>query len=661
MDEQYGHLKPRDEVFNSTPNDSKNDFLGYIVHKETAFEILDENKISNISNSKEEFFNGININSEKYKFILATCFSTAKFSGRISISLNIPFKDKYKYVLAFLMYIKMGLPKDVMKLLCFTMENSEVIITKSNLISDENNKESNIISRTKDIFTFDFVSGKFQIHDLKIDLHGYLDFIWDNLNFNEKLIRFKSMAQTLSKDKLILDEYDKLCTLFSVNENRLLLNESERIEALKSIYNSIINTNNSTRNKYLCNLFINILQVEFNNKKLKRREYLPSSDLIEVILNFYDLIESYFDEIKGENIKKIINAYILLSIVDGKESGKLVYVSNIFLNANTKTVMFRNLIDNMFVHEQFVEEILNWYILKRFAEVSSLDKLLELINFWGRISPKVIQLDFFIEYVESKLLSILREEYTKIPICIKVYNFLDEFKDLCNLEEDKEKYIIFAEKVRKSIHSYMTEAIDLARITCKDLMDIEIKSIDENNNKYKSIYYVQKFLKGHKDIDIREIEIHLCSLDRYIMLNLTHLIKEYYEKSIIKCNFRNIMVGFVDQAVYVNNIVLYNFYDLFKYINKNNGIEETREYIAWISDDFTDLKDSMLLSRFKSDLWLYLESFDKYCFKDRKANKLFSQIKNENIKKILQDIKNRYSVGLKGIVFKLAKNDKKYY
>ncbi|WP_010237862.1 hypothetical protein [Clostridium arbusti] len=69
----------------------------------------------------------------------------------------------------------------------------------------------------------------------------------------------------------------------------------------------------------------------------------------------------------------------------------------------------------------------------------------------------------------------------------------------------------------------------------------------------------------------------------------------------------------------------------------------------------------MLLSRFKSDLWLYLESFDKYCFKDRKANKLFSQIKNEHIKKILQDIKNRYSVGLKGIVFKLAKNDKKYY
>lgn len=663
MDEQYGHLKPKDEVINSTPNDCINNFWKYIGNGEIAFEILDENGINNIFNSKEEFFNRINIASEKYKFILSACFYTARFNGEVFIVLNAPFQEKYKYVLAFLIYVKIGLPIDVMKLLCFTLKDGQIIITRSNLIDNENiHKENSIISQTKDIITFDFVSKKFQMHDLKIDSHGYLDFAWDNLNFNDKLTRFKNMAQTLATDKLTIDEYDKLCTLFSVNENRAFLNESERIEALKSIYSSIINTKDSIKNRYRCELFVNIFEIEFEKKKLKRQEYLPSNQLIEVILDFYDLIEDYFDEANGESLKKVINAYILLSIVDGKVKGKLVYVSNIFSNANIKTVMFRNLINNMFVHEQFVEEILRWYILKRFAEVSDLDKLLELINFWGRISSKVIELDFFMDHVENKLLRILREEYSKTQICTRICNFLDQFKNLCNVEEDKYKYTKFAEKIRKTISTYMIENIDLTRITCKDIMSIELKNVNNENNKYKSIYYIQNFLRGDKNINIREVEIYICSLDKYMMLNLTHLIKEYYEKSIIEDNFRKIMVGFVDQAVYVNNIVLYNFYELFKFINKNKGIEETREYIAWIADNFKDLQNPMLLSRFKNDLLVYLESFDEHCFKNKNTNKLFSQIKNEDIKRILQYIKSKFSFGLKGLVFKLSKTNKnKYY
>ncbi|WP_278246025.1 hypothetical protein [Clostridium pasteurianum] len=41
----------------------------------------------------------------------------------------------------------------------------------------------------------------------------------------------------------------------------------------------------------------------------------------------------------------------------------------------------------------------------------------------------------------------------------------------------------------------MVEAIDMAKITYEDLMFIEIKNINKENNKYKSIYYIQRLLK----------------------------------------------------------------------------------------------------------------------------------------------------------------------
>lgn len=661
MYEQHKHLRSKNEISNDDAKNWKGDFGQNIDYGETSFEILDESKVNNILSSKEEFFTKINITSEKYKLIIAACCEVAKVNSEIHIFLNIPFKEKDKYILIFLIYLKMGLPTDITKLLCFTMKSGQIIITRNNLINGEKiSITEDVHYKPKNTFMFNFVSEKFEVYDLKIDSHMYLDFAWDNLNFNEKLNRFRSMAQILVTDKFMLDEYDKMCTLFSINENRKFLNESERIEVLKYIYNSIINTKDLIKNKYYCELFVNIFKVEFKNKNTKRQEYLPSNQIIEVILNFYDLIESYFDEVEEEDVKKIINAYILLSIVDGKEKGKLVYISNIFSNANTKILMFRNLIDNMFVHEQFVDEILRWYILKRFAETVNLHELLEEIRFWGKISTKVIDTDFFVEHIENKLLNMLREEYNKLPVCRKIYNFLDDFQNLCTIEEDKYKYMKFTEKVRKSIYVYMIEVINLAKITYKDLMSIDLKNINKENDKYKSIYYMQKLLKGNVDVDIRKIEIYICSLDKYIMLNLTHLVQQYYKENITQENFRTIMVGFVEQIVYVNNIVLYNFYDLFEFIYYNNGIQGFSEYIAWIADNFKEIKESILLSRFKSDLWLYLEQCDKDCFKNKAANKIFSQIKNEDIKKILQDIKINLSGGLKGIVLKLSRPHNKY-
>lgn len=653
MDEQYRHLRPKNEMFNSTPKDLDNNAVRNIDYEETAFEILDESKLKNISSSKENFFTKINVSSEKYKLIIAACCEAVRVNSKISIL----FKEKNEYVLGLLMYIKMGLPIDIMKLLCFTVENRQIIITRSNLINEEEtSKTENVHSEIKNTFMFNLILEKYEANDLKIDSHIYLYFVWDNLNFIEKLNRFKCMAEILVTDKFMLDEYDKLCTLFSINENRKLLSHSERIEALKYIYDSIVNTKNLIKNKYYCELFVNIFKVDFENKKVKRQEYLPSNEIIKIIISFYDLIENCFDEIQGENIKKIINAYILLSIIDGKEAGKLVYISNIFANANTNILMFRNLINNMFVHEQFVNQILRWYIVKRFAEVDNLEDFLDEIKFWGKISTKLISMEFFTQHIDSKLLSMLREEYNKLPVCIKIYDFLDDFQDFCNVKEDKYKCIEFIENIRRSIYSYMMEAIDLTKITHIDLMSIELKNIFKENYRYKCIYFLQMLLKGDVDVDIREIEIQICSLNKYEIINLTQLIQQYYKKNMNKESFRTIMLGFVEQTVYVNNIVLYNFYNLFRFINDNMGIQEAREYIVWIADNFTEIKEPMLLSRFKNDLCLYLEQYDKYCFKYRAANKLFSQIKNEDIKKIMKDIKIKFSVGLKGIVLKLSKS-----
>ncbi|AGK95293.1 hypothetical protein [Clostridium pasteurianum] len=64
----------------------------------------------------------------------------------------------------------------------------------------------------------------------------------------------------------------------------------------------------------------------------------------------------------------------------------------------------------------------------------------------------------------------------------------------------------------------------------------------------------------------------------------------------------------------------------------------------------------MHLSRFKNGLWQYTEKYDRDFFKNKTGNKLFLQIKDEDIKAILRHIKIKLSPGLKGIILKLSKS-----
>lgn len=651
MDKQFDESN---YMFNSTPKDVYKNAKLFETFSQygTVFELKEDENEKTVFSSKEEFFSKIQINSTEYKLLLAACFEVVNNNKELLIIIDINSEEINKYIFGFLVFLNRGLPIDISKTLGYTVMDNKLRISKIDN-AENNNKKSKSKDGKEDIL-FNFATRKITFPETKLGSHIFLDFAWNNLNNSEMLKNFKSMAEILNENKLTINEYDEIVNIFRINENRYKLDETQRIQCLMEFYRQIDTSAQFSKRQYYSKLFYNMFEAEVEKKKLIRRRYLPSEAVIQMIINYSGLVDTYFKEETGEKIKKKINVYIILILIDGKDEGKLSYVSKVFLMVHDNKVMFRNLIDNLFINQKFVDEILKWYILMRLAEADNLNKLLNEVNFWGEVSARVIAMDFFARHIESNVLNIIMASEDKVALCIKVYNYFDCFKSSYITEEDRKIYAEYSRKIKNSIYSYMFEIIDLSKIKMDELLNIKLQNNSIYEEKEKVIQYTQHLLKGDNSLDIREFEKEICKLSQDVAFNIQNIIKEYYSGNIDNCNFKRIMTGFVEGAVYVNDIILYNFNGLIEYLYNNGGTDTCRNFIVWAADEYKELENTLVFNRFKSTMISYFRTYDEKAFSEKSANNIFRSIKNEKVKKLLKEIKRHMPGSFKRIIGKMT-------
>ncbi|WP_026882487.1 hypothetical protein [Clostridium akagii] len=617
----------------------------------TELSNIDEKRADGRIDSKEKFFAKSYLNPTDFKYILAACFRVVNENAKIVIVFNENIIHINQYVLSLLIYIKICMPDEMVEIINFSAKKDQITIYK------EKNKKK--LKKIQDVYFFDFKSQSFILKDLSIKSE-YLELVFESINRREKLIDFMLIASTVVYNKFSLGEYDKISTIFNLNENREKIDEEQRVGLLKELYEKIINSDEGTGQKNYAVFFANILEEEFKSKKNNRDLYNPSEQIVDIILNFYNYIDKYFDDLTGENIKKVINAYLLLVIADGKSSGKLDYVKRIFLKANTNPLVFRKLIDILFVNDQFVEDILKWYILDELEDAKELDGILNHVSFWAKTSPKVINMDFFVEYIQNKLIDISETKDRKADDYTIIYNYLKDFEKLCPTKEDEDKYIEFENKIKNKIYVYTVESIDLTRVTYENILAIDLQDFEKEDKKCETIYYLQGLFSEDTIIKLKEIENFICSLSTEEMFNVENQIQNYYKDKINEKYFRKIMVGFVEQAVYLNNIVLYNVDSLMGFIYENESADMARQYIAWVSDNFIELNEQMVQNRFKSGLFSYFYEFDREAFKNASFSKLFSKIQNRTMRKMIKEIRKQLPGNFERMVTKISSSKTRY-
>lgn len=611
----------------------------------TKLSNINEEKVDGFIFSKETFFAKAYINPKDFKYILAACFKIANKNAKIVMVFDSNLVDIKQYIMSLFIYITICIPYEILEIINFSGNSGQITISR-----EKDNKKS---KKIQNIYFFDFKYGKFILKDLSIKSE-YLEVVFENINRREKLIDFMRIAKNVIYDKFSLDAYDEISTIFHLNENKEKIGNEQRVELLKMLYEKIINSEQGDGQKSYSTFFANIFEEEFKSKKIKREGYNPSQQTVDVILKFYSYTDKCFDDITGENIKKMINAYLLLIISDGKSSGQLDYVKSIFFKANTNPLVFRKLIDILFVNEQFVDDILKWYIMDEIEDDNELNSILKHVSFWAKISPKVINMNFFLEYIQNKLIDIAEGKGIRVDNYTIIYNYLKEFINLCPTKEDEDKYMQFKNKIKVKIYRYMIDAIDLTRVTYENILAIDLQHFEKEDKKCETIYYLQGLFRDDTRIQIRKIENFICSLSTEEMFNIKNQIQDYYKEKIKEEYFRKIMVGFVEQTVYVNNTVLYNIELLMGFIYENNNAQTARKYIVWVSDNFADLKEPMVQSRFKSGLFSYFYEFDIEAFKDSSFNKIFSKIQNKEMVNILKVIKKQLPGGFQRMVTRMT-------
>ncbi|MDP4145770.1 MAG: hypothetical protein Q8936_14995 [Bacillota bacterium] len=399
------------------------------------------------------------------------------------------------------------------------------------------------------------------------------------------------------------------------------------------------------------NAFLDLFNIEVNTKFSQREAYMPSSEIVLIMTRYYGIIDNIFPENEAEEIKKKLNIYILLCVADATELKKFDYVHEIFSVVSNNPNMIKKLIENLIISEKFVGTILNWYIRHRIDRVKDIYELIDELKFWGEISIKILEGEFFRECFKDKMINIFDKNRDKIWTANIIYELFNQVTNNIQDFYTQRKFRKFFDFLVEEIYEKLIAAIDLSKLTLEDITELKFYDSKTNPEKNLALKCLKEILESKSLERIEEIEDKIYSLRSEYMFHVGILICEFYKNELSEENFRKVMCAFVRNKVYNTATLLYDFDGLLKFILDSGGEKKVYEFIVWIADNFKGLENDVSRTRFIAALENYFSRYDRRAFKDRESRKHLFSTKNKAIAEALKNIQGVLTGGIKGWFF----------
>lgn len=239
----------------------------------------------------------LKISEKVFKQLVMACFMSVSKNKKIYIILDVDISFISVYAKELLKYIYDVLPYEIRRKLGYATYVKD--IKSKEYINIEFLPKSAVKSISTEVsssYLFDFYRNRFLTEDLKAENHGYIDFAVENVENKNKLKKYmEAMDEMITDNRLVIDEYDKFCEMFSAAGENI------------NMYDKILKERNIMEQEAFFNS-IDLESISIKNiKKLKLLPYLKNSEKYEV-LSILQQIVSINNFIEADNAVENISS-----------------------------------------------------------------------------------------------------------------------------------------------------------------------------------------------------------------------------------------------------------------------------------------------------------------------------------------------------------------
>lgn len=593
------------------------------------------NTDNNIS-SFQQVLKSMGVSTEIYKKLIYALFMSVTNKKKIYVSFNVEINELPSYAEKLMKCLLLGLPYEIRRNIGFITYTREAknkkyinisFIEKGNLRSDDTEVNRGYI--------FDFNKNKFSNVNFDLASEQYLNFVWNNLDDQNKLKKFYDLFEGIFKhedvkDSLSISTYSKVAYLFESYENEYMFFEENRVKVFEYAY-EFLNKPKLENKVWLQDLFTKIFQKE-RQKTENASNYYTNRLTVKAFIDNYD---------NHDFFSKDINSIIVKSILNAQKSNEMHYIIDIFFELKNQKQMFIETIDKMYSPIEVKENILNWYIQDRMAKVNIAEALFDEMNFWDEYSTKVIEDDFFYIIVKDKIFELIKKDEKKIQLAKIIIEFLNQFKERCS---EISKACI--SKIINQIYKFVFSAIDMDELNIEDVLELNdhyIKEINKNDldvdeEKIQVIQQLVKIIKYTNNGMNSKENFEVISNLPFLYRNSTKkFLQKAYDKDVEINEFEKFILGFV---YYGSAVSKYNYEEIIAYLLENHNNEKVVEFLIWYSNHM----ETSEVKPFKAVVKTYFEETNLWELKNGKTRKRLFETKRGAI---YREIYRELSKGLK--------------
>ncbi len=605
-----------------------------------------------------EFLKQIGIDEDIYKRLVYAVFTSLSDKRKVYIALDVNIGDMHKYAKILLKYLFKSLPYEVRRNCGYITYSKEAESKRYiNIVFVESDSLRVGNHRTDMEYVFDFVKGRFLNTDIELDNLPYLDFAWNNINNTKRSNKFFSFAEDMTANlkedkKQELSTYDKLCTLFQIEEGNLspyALNRDKVAESVfpflagdSSLDHDMKNFRDSSPNLESFESFespgdsspdfdmklkrmdgiYNIL-IEKEKADIVEKDYLPSINLFKSFTLYYSL-----------NVEQTNKKILQLSLFAIKKAAIEIeknqdYIFELFDTLQNNMELFRN-IAVISCQSDDIRPAIEAYFKKRFLSLEKASELFNEINFWESVSSLVLCNPCFKELWNDKTLEILNKSNNKVAAGKSIHGFCDTL--LKEKEADKQ----FIIEVLNNVDEIVCSSLQLDDISTDEIKNSSfLQRI--NDPKCKAIDYVRRLIDDEQqDILVDAYDIFNGDYGR----DIKKLIRRIYANNINPNNYEKLISGFIRDADMFS--VSYDYSDMLNFIFYHNGSEEVYNFVLWSYKENV-FCSSPNLNEYRESIKDYFLISDKKAFKHKESKRKLYSTQSRALFNIFQSIEDELS------------------
>lgn len=620
-----------------------------------------------------EFLKQIGIDEDMYKRLVYAVFTSLYDKRKVYIALDVNIGDMHKYAKILLKYLFKSLPYEVRRNCGYITYSKEAESKRYiNIVFVESDSLRVGNHRTDREYVFDFVKDRFLNTDIELDNFPYLDFAWKNINNTKRSNEFFSFAEdmiiNLKKDKKQeLSTYDKLCTLFQIEEGNLSLYSTSRDKVAESVFSFLgvsgdsspnpesgksgdsspktdigilwNNADKSMKNQASSESFgdsslnfdmklkridgiYNIL-IEKEKADIVEKDYFPNINLIKNLVLYYSL-----------NVEQTNKKILQLSLFTIKKAAMDIeknhdYLFKLFDILQNNMELFRDIVI-ILCQSDDIRPAIEAYFKKRFLSLEKDSELFNEINFWKGVSNLVLYNLFFKELWKDKTLDILNKSNNKIAVGKRIHDFYD------TLLKEKDIDQQFIVEILNNVDEIVCSSLRLDDISIEEIKNSSFLQVI-NDPKCKAIEYIRKLIDDEQqDILVNAYDVFNGDYGR----DIKKLIRRIYANNINPDNYEKLISGFIRDADMFS--VSYDYSDMLNFIFYHNGSEEVYNFILWSYDENVFCSSSNL-NEYRESIRDYFLISDRKAFKHKESKRKLYSTQSRTLFYIFQNIEDELS------------------